>query len=121
MNLSLLAGYYELIRFCQRNRMHDGDCMIFVNENVDHLVVCPVSISDDKLSESYYDEVMLLLRANGLRNIIRLREVNSSTFAQWLQQLESMNIEEGLHIFNYESDKLMVITKDGGISLGNYP
>ena len=94
--------------------------MVFVNENPDHLVISLVSVSDDKLSESYHDEMMFLLRANGLRNIIRLREINSSAFSEWLQQVESMNIEEGLHVFTYESGKLMIITKDGGISLGNY-
>jgi hypothetical protein len=118
MNYILLVAYYKLIEFCRRNRIYDGDCMIFVSERPESLCVRPVSNFDDEYTDHYIREMVLMFQRDVPRDAINVERIEKTLLEAWKRQLGSQDIEEGLHIFHYVQGRLMVMTRHGMASLG---
>jgi hypothetical protein len=117
MNYILLVAYYKLIEFCRRNRIYDGDCMIFVSERPESLCVRPVSNFDDEYTDHYIREMVLMFQRDVPRDAINVERIEKTLLEAWKRQLGSQDIEEGLHIFHYVRGSLIVMTRDGVASL----
>jgi hypothetical protein len=52
MDYTLLVAYYELIEFCRRNGIYNGDRIIFVSERAESLCVRLVSFIDDEYADN---------------------------------------------------------------------
>jgi hypothetical protein len=121
MNYILLVAYYKLIEFCRRNRIYDGDCMIFVSERPESLCVRLVSFINDEYTDHYIKEMVLMSERDIPRGTINVERIETSLLEEWKGQLDSQDIQEGLHIFHYVRESLMVMTRDGMASLGQDP
>jgi len=119
MNLTLLVVYHRLITFCQRNKMHNGDCIILVSEEAESLSARPVSLTDDDSTDSYFEEMVAAFRQGSLKDMIHVEQTNTVLLQNLMRQLRSRDVEKGLHIFTYLDGNLMVITRDGMAALSD--
>jgi hypothetical protein len=69
----------------------------------------------------YIGEMVLISERVIPRGTIDVKRIETSLLEEWERQLDSQDIEEGLHIFHYVRGRLRVMTRDGMASLGQDP
>lgn len=95
--------------------------MIFVSEGPESLCVRPVSNVDDEYTDYYIREMGLMSERDIPRGTINVERIETSLLEEWKRQLDSQDIEEGLHILHYVRGSLIVMTRDGIAPLSQDP
>jgi hypothetical protein len=119
MNPILLTGYYHLLRYCQSNRLHEEDCVVFVEENDEGLQVVPMSIVSDDKTGIYYEEMKSVFGTDPLKSIIHIQRMYSGLCKEWTRQVETNDLEEGLHVLKYIDGELFMLTRETRVSFGH--
>jgi hypothetical protein len=99
--------------------MDDGDYMIFVKEETNSLTLYPVLFNENVSDESYFNGVMFAVAQLSVKSMIQVKGVDTSITRDWKRQMDLHGIDEGIHIFKYVNDNLIIMTKDGMILLDN--
>jgi hypothetical protein len=119
MNPILLTGYYHLLRYCESNKLYEEDCVIFVEENSEGLQVVPMSITSDDATGIYYTEMQSVFGRDPLKNIVHVQRMYNGLSREWTRQLETNDLEEGLHVLKYVDGNLSMLTREITVSFAD--
>lgn len=76
---------------------------------------------DDEYTDHYIREMVPMSQRDVPTDAISVERIETTLIEEWRRQLDSHDMEEGLHIFHYVRGSLMVMTRDGMASLGHDP
>jgi hypothetical protein len=120
MDLDFLIAYHKLIRFCQRNRLHNGDCIVFAEKDGSILKIYPVSASDNEFTKTYFDITHTVFSSSSVAHSIIVMPFDTLLGIGSLTELDPTGMRQGLHLFKYDHENLMIMSKDGMVSLHDW-